>query len=147
MQQFNTQFFGQDIAGEYINSHTKPGEIFLLERGIQHQVSWTARRFYYSIPDNVSVLQKVEKEKNLRYIVLTNYGISTAQQKGTWNYIQQNYHIAQAGFIETAQGPQVYHLVLEKGGTFNFTSLNNKQPVLAETYEMSNTKVPYYVVG
>ncbi len=107
MQQFNTQFYGQDIAGEYINSHTEKGEIFLLERGIQHQVSWTARRFYYSIPTDVEVLKKVEKEKNLKYIVLTNYGIQTAQEKATWQYITENYHIAQAGFIQTGQGSQV----------------------------------------
>jgi len=147
MQQFNTQFYGQDIAGKYINEHTEKGEIFLLERSIQGQVSWEARRFYYSIPDNVSTLEKIEKEKNLRYIVLTNYGISTVQQKGTWNYIQNNYHIAQAGFIQTGQGSQLYHLVLERGGTFNISQLNSKQPNLAETYELSIAKVPYYVIG
>lgn len=146
MRQFDTQFFGQDIAGRYINQHTAPGEIFLLERGIQHQVSWTARRFYYSIPDDVELLKRVEQERNLRYIVLTNYGIQNAQLKKSWSYITENYRIAQAGFIQSQQGSQLYHLVLERGGTFNITSLNSRPAIQATTYELSYAKVPYYTI-
>ena len=147
-RQFDTQFFGQDIAGTYINTHTAPGEIFLLERGIQNQVSWTARRFYYSVPDDVELLKRIEQEKNLTYIVLTNYGVQTVQQKTkTWQYITENYGIAQAGFIQTQQGSQIYHLILKRGGTFNLSSLNTRPAVLAETYDTSYGKIQYYTIG
>jgi len=143
---FNTQFFGQDIAGSYINAHTSPSEIFLLERGGQNQVSWTARRFYYTVPDDVEILKRVEKEKNLKYIVMTYSGVATIQQKKSWQYITENYHIAQVGFVQTPQGPQVYHMVLEKGGTFNTSSLDGRPAKLVETYELTYTKVPYYII-
>lgn len=146
MQQFNTQFFGQDVAGEYINQHTQKGEIFLLERHIQGQMSWTAQRFYYSIPDDVEKLKEIETKKGLKYIVLDGYGIQSAQSRGSWDYIQKNYHIAQAGFIQNNQGPQIYHLILERGGEMNFSSLNNKPAKIAKTYEMSTAEIPYYVV-
>jgi 4-amino-4-deoxy-L-arabinose transferase-like glycosyltransferase len=143
---FNTQFFGQDIAGTYINTHLTESEIFLLERGIQNQMSWTARRFYYSVPDDAEIIKRLEKEKNLKYIAMTYSGITTIQQKKSWPYITENYHIAQIGFVQTQQGPQVYHIVLEKGGTFNTSSLDNRPARLAETYEMTYTEVPYYVI-
>jgi len=143
---FNTQFFGQDIAGSYINAHTSPSDIFLLERGGQNQVSWTARRFYYAVPDDAELIQKLEKERNLTYIVMTYSGVATIQQKKSWQYISENYHIVQAGFVQTPQGPQVYHMVLEKGGTFNTSTLSNKPARLAETYEFTYTTIPYYVI-
>jgi 4-amino-4-deoxy-L-arabinose transferase-like glycosyltransferase len=143
---FNTQFFGTDIAGTYLNTHTTPSEIFLLEKGVQSQVSWTARRFYYGIPDDVELLKRVEKEKNLRYIALTDYGVTSVQQKKTWPYIMANYHIAQVGFIQTSEGPQIRHMILEKGGTYNLSTLNTRPVRLAETYELTYTTVPYYVI-
>jgi hypothetical protein len=146
MQQFNTQFFGQDLQGEYINKHTKVGEIFLLERGIQGQMSWTARRFYYGIPDDISVLKGMEQNHGLRYIVLNSYGISVAQQRPSWIYIQNNYHIVQAGFIQTGQGPQIYTMILERGGVFNMTELNTKQVKLAKTYDLYKQPIPFYII-
>jgi 4-amino-4-deoxy-L-arabinose transferase-like glycosyltransferase len=144
---FNTQFFGQDVAGLYINQHTAKGEIFLLERGGQNEVSWTAQRFYYGVPNEVSELQWLEENKNLKYIAMTYSGVSTLQQKPIWEYISKNYEIAQIGFIQTAQGPQVYHVVLRKGGVYDTNQLSNKQAVLATTYEFSGKqKIPYYVI-
>ncbi|MGV8171826.1 MAG: glycosyltransferase family 39 protein [Candidatus Woesearchaeota archaeon] len=143
---FDTQFYGQDVAGLYINEHTSPNEIFLLEKGGQNQVSWTARRFYYTVPDDVEILKRVENEKGLKYIVATYSGVGTIQQKKSWQYITENYHIVQAGFIQTPQGPQVYHMILEKGGIFNMTELGNKPARLVETYETTYSEVPYYVI-
>jgi len=143
---FNTQFFGSDVAGKYLNAHTTPSEIFLLERGIQSEVSWTARRFYYGVPDDVEVLKKIEKEENLRYIAMTDYGVASIQQKKSWTYITENYHIAQVGFIQTPDGPQVRHMILEKGGNYNLSSLNTKPTQLAETYELTYTTIPYYII-
>ena len=77
---------------------------------------------------------------------MTYSGVSTIQQKKSWQYISENYHIAQVGFVQTAQGPQVYHMVLERGGNFNTSSLSGKPAILAETYEMTYTKIPYYVI-
>lgn len=144
---FNTQFFGSDVAGTYLNQNTMQGEIFLLERGIQSEVSWTARRFYYSVPDDVEIIKRLEKEKQLTYIAATYSGVATIQQKKSWQYITENYHIAQIGFVQAQDGPQVYHMVLKKGGTFNMTTLENKPARLATTYEYTNgMQIPYYVI-
>ncbi|MFA5797282.1 MAG: glycosyltransferase family 39 protein [Candidatus Woesearchaeota archaeon] len=143
---FNTQFFGSDIAGTYINQHTNKGEIFLIERGIQSQVSWYAQRFYYALPDNETIIERLESERNLKYIVLTHSGVSTAQQKKSWQYIVDHYRIVQVGFIQTPQGPKIYHLVLEKGGTVDWDGLNGKPSRLITTYEFTSMKIPYYVI-
>lgn len=77
---------------------------------------------------------------------MTYSGVATIQQKKSWQYITENYHIAQVGFVQTPQGPQVYHMVLEKGGTFNTSSLDGRPAKLVETYELTYTKVPYYII-
>lgn len=146
MRQFNTQFFGQDVAGNFINSNTEKNDIILLERGIQNQISWTARRFYYSVPENSSKLIELEENLGLEYIVLTYSGINSVQNKPSWDYIKNNYHIVQIGFILIDNKPQIYHIILKKGGFIDFNlSLNGM--IKAQTYEISNNKIDYYVIN
>jgi hypothetical protein len=92
------------------------------------------------------MIKKLELEKNLKYIAMTYSGVATIQQKKSWQYITENYKIAQVGFVQAQNGPQVYHMILERGGTFNTSSLENKPARLAMTYELTYTTVPYYIV-
>ena len=88
----------------------------------------------------------IEQEFNARYIVMSMYGYSIAQQSSNWQYIQDNYKIVWAGFLNVNGQLTPQNFILEKGGKFNLSDLQGKQPYLATTYKMSFGDIPYYVI-
>ncbi|MBI2129658.1 glycosyltransferase family 39 protein [Candidatus Woesearchaeota archaeon] len=122
--QFNTQFSGLDVAGNYINSHSSPDEM-MFDSGHQDTgVVWHADR-KATVISNLSELKQFEEKKNLKWIFIYQWGFSNIFQKSEFrNYINSNYSLKQVAFQQTQQGAVPIYFLFKKGGTFDETTLN-----------------------
>lgn len=141
-RQFNTQFVGLDIAGEFIKGHSKPGELIIHSGHQDYGVIWHADRkgLDGGIPP-VADIQRAENEMNARWIFMYQWGLQILNDPVTIGYIQQNYRLRQAAFQRSAQGMNILYLVLEKGGSFDYGALNTLvegKPFETRAYEYTS---------
>ncbi|MBU0536481.1 MAG: glycosyltransferase family 39 protein, partial [Nanoarchaeota archaeon] len=135
-RQFDTQFFGLDIAGDYIQEHSQPDERVMYSNGQTYGLLWHAdRKGYGSITDS-STLKKLEDDLNFRWIFIYAWDFPILNNPDTGVYISENYNLKQVGIVN--QIP-VYFL-FEKGGKFNISQINeqlkDKQPQIKK-YELN----------
>lgn len=148
---FDTIYYGEDSAGEFINKNSAPEDRIFVD-GVFAQSSgilWHAHRYGTDeIPANLSYVQELEQTLNFRWVVLYGPGIGTIQSKGeVWEYIQQNYVIRQVGLIPQENQFIPYYVVLEKGGVFDLEMFAaNKTPYLAKTYTNTEGTVEMYAI-
>lgn len=136
--QFNTQFSGLDIAGNYINSHSLPDEM-IFDSGHQDTgVVWHADR-KATVISNLSELKQFEEKKNLKWIFIYQWGFSNIFQNPEFRgYINSNYSLKQIAFQQTQQGNAPIYFLFEKGGTFDESKLNEMlqgKQAQSRTYE------------
>ncbi|MFA6888331.1 MAG: glycosyltransferase family 39 protein [Candidatus Woesearchaeota archaeon] len=149
---FDTIYYGEDIAGAYINVHSESDERVFIDGVFSQSVGilWHAHRYgIEEITANITRFQELEDTLNFKWVVLYGPGIGTIQTKQeVWEYIQTNYTIRQVGLmIQNSQYAPVY-LVLEKGGVVDLTSfVQNKIPVLATTYEITDGSIDFYTIS
>ncbi|MBI5072373.1 phospholipid carrier-dependent glycosyltransferase [Candidatus Woesearchaeota archaeon] len=148
---FDTIYYGEDIAGTFINQNSNSADRVFIE-GVSSQsvgILWHAHRYgVEEISGNLSYFENLENTLKFKWVVLYGQGMGSIQAKTeVWDYIQQNYKIRQVGFI--AQNGQLnpYYFVLEKGGVFNTETFGeNKTPYLAETYTNTQGIVQMYAI-
>ncbi|MBF0320569.1 MAG: glycosyltransferase family 39 protein [Nitrospirae bacterium] len=152
---YDSQFPGTDIAAEYLKSHTAASDRFLILATAQKlSVCYFAERFCFALPGDEEEIRKFEKKFNSKYIFIYNNSMPEAMSRKSWDYVSKNYKIAQAGLINTSEGPdasqgggfRVAYLLLEKGGQFSMDELNGKVPELKKYYEFSYGNLPFYVI-
>jgi hypothetical protein len=150
-RQFDTQFFGCDVAGNYIKENSgKDEKIFLGIDPSGQTVSmlWAAKRYGAWINYNLSRVKTLEKEKNFNRIFLYGNALNTMQTNKRsaelWEYVEQNYRIEQIGAVMQNNQPVPYYFVLKKGGKFNLSDFATIQIVPATEYELTSTKLPFY---
>lgn len=72
-RQFATQFYGLDVAGEYIKAHSSPGEL-IFDSGHQDRgILWHADR-ELSFMTNLSDMVAAEEEWNLSWVLVYQWG-------------------------------------------------------------------------
>ncbi|MFH0837007.1 MAG: glycosyltransferase family 39 protein, partial [Candidatus Aenigmatarchaeota archaeon] len=139
--QFNTQFYGLDIAGNYINQHSQSNEI-IFESGHQDRgLAWQAKRYLIEF-NNVSDIIKAENEMNLSWFFVYQWGINQLLgNPDIRDHVYSNYSLKQIAYIKTAQGNQPIYFLFQKGGSFNESQINellsNKQ-VQYKDYEFTS---------
>ncbi|MBI5003346.1 glycosyltransferase family 39 protein [Candidatus Woesearchaeota archaeon] len=148
---FDTIYYGEDIAGDFISQHSDPEDRVFIDGVFSQSVGilWHAHRYgIEEIPSNLTRFQELEDELQFRWVVLYAQGMGTIQSKlEVWEYIQQTYSIQQIGLIPQGNELAPYYFVLEKGGTFDPDSfLVNKTPYLATTYTNSAGIVEFYAL-
>ncbi len=136
---FDTIYYGEDIAGDFIYKNSDSKDRVFIDGVFSQSVGilWHAHRYgIEEIPANLSWFQELEETLQFRWVVLYGPGFSTIQTKPeVWEYIQSNYKIQQIGLIVQNRQYVPYYFVLEKGGTFDTTMfIQNKTPYLAKTY-------------
>lgn len=123
-RQFATQFYGLDVAGEYIREHSLPGEV-VLESGHQDRgLLWHADRELVNA-GNVSDIIAAEEEQGLNWVFAYQWGFSQPGRILTIpeiaEHIYSNYTLRQFAFVLVpGQGGQpqlqeMYYLY-QKGG-------------------------------
>jgi hypothetical protein len=159
-RQFDTQFHGIDVAGQYIKNHTAPDERFLFAASDQYQgVCYFAERFCAEMSENADGIVNFEKRFGSRFIYIKAAMLDSLTKYPSWKYVSENYRVAQAGGIITPQGFVLIHLILQRGNDTppgvsgdaspsvksSLDDLAKTQLILAKEYELTVGKMPFYV--
>ncbi|MBI4144491.1 glycosyltransferase family 39 protein [Candidatus Woesearchaeota archaeon] len=126
--QFDTIFYGLDVAGSYIQEHTGQGDAFYMVGESQSVgVCFAAKRVCPGMPrTNLSKIQLGEQLHNISYVFvhIPLGGLQMLQQYAdVWAYMQSNYSLVSVGgFLRDNSLLPVYY-ILKKGGVWNPSSL------------------------
>ncbi|MBC8495534.1 glycosyltransferase family 39 protein [archaeon] len=150
-RQFDQQFFGLDVAGDYINQAKSPGDEMINSGHQSYGLTWNGDiKSTRGIPTTVEELQVLESERNIQWIFLYEYQTGRISQMRAnpelWNYVQQNYKLKQLGFFQNQQQINLVYYILKKGGSFNESGLNDLvqgKQILTKTYETSKQQITF----
>ena len=148
-RQFDTQFFGLDVAGNYIDSHKSTGERVMHSSHQAYGLLWHGDlKGTRGIPGNVSEMRFAINELNANWLFIYQWDFKIMQDE-RWNFIKENFDIKQIGFVQNKQGVQPYYFLLKKGEGFNQTEFGgfineHSDNVGKKQYELTNRKVDFY---
>ena len=145
---FNTQFPGLDIAGDYINEHSKSNERLFHSSHQSFGILWNADRKGYKPPSSAAYFKEAEDNYNVSWVFVYQWGIqSYFQNQEIFDYLKSHYRLAQFAFIPVSQEQvQPLYFLFRKGGNFNESELNaalQNHPAMSRTYYYTNS--PYEV--
>ncbi len=112
-----TAFFGMDVAGESLREFTRPGEHIFLYTHVQGKGIARYARRYAGWTEDLEDFKDKEKRFNVRYICFYPAEFAfrlKANNPSLFGYIQNNYHIKEAGLV-AEQNSKVYYIILERG--------------------------------
>ncbi|MCD4760048.1 glycosyltransferase family 39 protein [archaeon] len=144
-RQFNTQFVGLDVAGEYVKEHAGPDDRIIHSGHQDYGFFWHADRkgIGDGIPDEKKI-REVEDELGVNWIFVYQWGLSVVDQP-QWEYISSHYSLRQVAFQVGANGQSnLVYLLLERGGSFDIDAINDYisgKEVLARGYEFTEGKI------
>ncbi|MFW9878002.1 MAG: hypothetical protein ACFFG0_33380, partial [Candidatus Thorarchaeota archaeon] len=143
---FNTQFFGLDVAGEYIQENSAEDEWVVFPSHQSYGVLWHADRMGYGKGwEDLESFKKIEEEQNVRWVFVYQWGFDLFQNEELWNYIKDRYSLKQIAFIQQNGNNQPIYFLLERGGSFDINSVNSliqDKEVMTKYYEYTFGKVP-----
>ena len=145
-RQFDVQFLGLDIAGEYIKDHSSPEDRIIFSRGQSFGVLWHADRKGYGIPLPEADQIMAGEAQGVKWILLYQWGLGTFQNPGSAGYLQENYAPVQMGFMSNGEQTQLVYILLKKGGSFTQESLQafpNEHGVDTKIYEFSKGYIEF----
>jgi hypothetical protein len=142
-RQFNTQFIGLDIAGEYINTHSNVNERIFHSRHQSYGVLWHADRKGVGLPGELDEIKEAEG-RNYTWILLYDWGYwkmipftcqnpedegcqeEYAKKREKLDYLKNNYALKQRALWRVPKQPgYTSFILLKKGGSFNETDLDD----------------------
>ena len=148
-RQFATQFYGLDVAGEYIKEHGVPGEL-ILDSGHQDRgLLWHADRDLVRT-ENVSVMIALEQERNLNWVFVYQWGIGRILGiPEIAEHIYSNYTLKQFGFLlvpgsnQQPQMQEMYYLYQRGGSSPTREEFLANFNQYAQEYPPQKRPVPY----
>jgi len=135
---FDTQFFGLDLAGEYIKANSAPDERLFHSSHQSYGVLWHADRKGYKMGTTVDEIKKGEG-LNASWIFLYQWGLEVMQDEERWDYIKNNYELKQMALQQTEQGMKPIYMLFKEGGSFNESMMNNihNSAIQIRNYELT----------
>ncbi|OYT54282.1 MAG: hypothetical protein B6U72_03060, partial [Candidatus Altiarchaeales archaeon ex4484_2] len=126
---FDTQFFGLDVAGDYIRTHKERGDIVIHSSHQAYGVLWAGDIFGTNgIPKDLDNFRFAEDEWNASWLFIYNWDFNILQDdryKELWGYISSNYRLVQFGFIQRGDQPATpTYMLFRKGGSFDKNRMN-----------------------
>lgn len=153
-RQFDTQFFGLDVAGEYILEHkSKDKQVHMINSGHQSfGAAWHGDiKAYRGMPQNLSLMKKVEEDRYVEWILVYQWALDVRKNRELWEYMQAHYHLEQVGFmLWDKDQPVLYYYLLKRGGNFNESNLDELvEGKLVETrlYETTHGEIPFHYIN
>ncbi len=149
-RQFNTQFPGLDIAGEYIKEHSEEDERMFFSGEQSYGVLWHADRKGYPVHPNETEVKFAEENYNVRWVLFYLWGLNAMQDPAKFDYIKQTYSLKQIGIVQVQNGYQPYYMLFEKGGSFDPNALQNMtagKPVQTKNYEYTFREYPFSYIN
>jgi len=125
-RQFDVQFIGLDVAGEYIKENSAPEDRIIFPRGQSFGVLWHAGRKGYGIqaPTREQIIEA--EGKGVEWIFVYQWGLSLIGDAEAWGYLSQNYAVRQVAFLKKeGQQSQLVYMLFKKGGSFTDVEINN----------------------
>ena len=156
-RQFNTQFPGHDLAGEYIKKHSEIDErIFRPGHQIQGLLWHSNRKGHVfnaningtRLTDDINLTKKYESEYNIRWLYIYQWGMQLFEEP-SWDYFKNNYSLKQFAFQKTKQGIKPVYFLLKKGGSFDISELDallQKNTVKEKKYEYTSGDYTLYYI-
>ena len=142
---FDTQFFGTDIAGNYVQAHKLPSERAFHSSHQAYGFLWHGDlKGTRGIPNTVEDFKYGEENLNVRWLFVYQWDFKIFENKELLSYIEQNYQLRQTGFIQQNGQIQPLYFLFEKGGTFSMASINDfisDKPVSSTVYETTRGNV------
>lgn len=149
-RQFDTQFFGLDVAGEYLKEHKSPGEWVMHSSHQAYGLLWHAdMKGTRGIPKTVEDIKFAEEKLNASWVFTYNFCYPQGQvcfevysklYEDSWSYIKNQYLLKQIAFVRSSKGNIPVYYLLKKGGTFDENELNEMimgKPVMHRDYELT----------
>lgn len=146
---YNVVFYGQDVAGRYLNKHLALNERFFIYTFSQGYGTCVYARRKCGWPKDLNELQAKEKELGINYLAIYPFNFLDKIPSEIRDYLTANYHIAHVGLASfTRQQALVpYTLILKKGGEIDFKKFfNNHKLNLANNYSVFKDKVMFYTL-
>lgn len=150
-RQYDTQFYGLDVAGEYLERHATSGERIIHSSHQAYGVLWHGDvRGTRGIPNNINDWKYAVEDLGVRWAFVYNWDFNKVMgDPDIWNYVQDNFEFRQAGLTRQGERMAPVYLLFEKGAGFNETSLNeqlNSGPRSTATYELTTGKQQLVIV-
>lgn len=143
-------FLGEDVAGESLNEFTRPNErIFLNTYAQGFGITRYAQR-YMGWTDKLEDFRKRENEFKTRYICFYPAEFAKGLQQDNpplFNYIQDNYHVKEVGFID--EPTRLFYIILERGrgsGSKNFLDSFSGPKQLRTIYKIAGKYIFFYTI-
>lgn len=146
--QYNTIFYGLDVAAEYLKEHTTANERFFVFGHSQSVgVCFNSDRKCGGAA-NLANFTFGEEYRNMTWVFIHGdvgmYELS--KDKELMNYIFNNYQIAQLGLLRSGDQYIIQTYLLRKGGIFNITSMQSRPVTLSKVYDLKGGKINFYTV-
>jgi len=122
-RQFNTQFIGLDVAGDFMRENSNPEDKIFHSTHQSHGIIWHANRQGYSLPNSIETLEG-GKENGANWIFIYQWGFSIRDNSELWQRVQNTYSLRQVAFTQSGDQVAPLYYLLEKGGSFNESNLN-----------------------
>ena len=155
---FDTQFFGCDVAGEFLKKVIPEGERFFLF-GSHQSVGFGSYSQRVCIFSGTFPSLKISLQEFLKYeqkfsidwvcVDVLNSGLPIMNlDPQVLKYVQENYGLAAVGVLKNGEQQLLATLILRKPGRFNLegigqASILNSKPTAFKTYELTSRKLKY----
>lgn len=152
-RQYDTIFYGLDVAAEYLKSHLSENERFFVLGGSQSVAVCTLsqRLCGFNHPQSLEEIHSGEDKRNMIWLfIYGNYGMyELTKNKELFQYAQDNYSLIQIGLLRSKNNFVPTYYLLKKGGKFNFDQLKNipEKPKLAKIYETTQERIEFYTLN
>jgi hypothetical protein len=150
-RQWDTQFYGLDVAGDYVKTHKQPGDRIMHSGHQAFGILWHGDiKGTRGLPNNMTWIHDAEDRLNATWMFIYNWDFNIFQDPSRWDYISGHYRPVQVAFIQQNNQPQLVYMLLRKGGNFSLDSLNGmlaNKPVHTRTYELTGGTVPMQYVN
>ena len=138
-RQFDTQFYGLDVAGEYIMNHKSAGERVMHSTHQAYGLLWHGDVMgTRGIPSSVEDIRYAESELNATWLFIYAWDFGIMQDE-RWGYIVNNYELMQYGFMQVEEGMQPMYLLLRRGGRLDINKLLHN--IKYRDYELTGGKI------
>lgn len=145
--QYDTIFFGLDVAGNTINEFSNTlDRIFISGHAQTVGMLWTADRYGDFLPGTLDRFKFGEDERHMKWIfVFDNLGLSRLREnQEIWEYVNKSYSVKEVGFLKIGKNFNQKYIILQKGGSIDMSGANLEPPKLARVYETSYGLVNFY---
>ncbi len=147
---YRTVFFGQDVAGAYLNKITKKQDRFFALTFSQGYATCRYACRKCGWPSSLEDFKNLEEKLHIKHLYIYPPYFFESIADEFKEYIRNNYSLLQIGLLKTGKNLVPYYWILEKGGKLKVEEfmndyLKNIRP--EKVYELEGKKYIFYTMG